>query len=404
MMKPNPRADQYARGRSPSESVTEAMPVTGSWQPNDPVASRKFIDAGQLALELGGQLPEVTVAFETWGTLDEAGTNAVLVEHALTGDAHVHGGVGPGQKTPGWWHELIGPGKPLDTDRYFIVASNVLGGCQGTTGPASLAPDGRAWGSRFPRITVADQVEVERRLAALLGVKRWAAVIGGSMGGMRALEWVVAHPGKVDSALLLATSAYATADQIATQSTQITAITSDPNWRGGNYHDAAPGCGPHVGLGLARRIAQATYRSANEFNLRFGREHQLGENPLEDGRFSVESYLDHHAEKLARRFDAGSYVALTDAMTTFDVGRNRGGVRAALNNVTVPVVVAGIDSDRLYPLDLQFELAETIATAKPATVIESAFGHDAFLIEIDAIAPLISETLSQARLRASTRG
>jgi homoserine O-acetyltransferase len=202
----------------------------------------------------------------------------------------------------------------------------------------------------------------------------------------------------------LATSAYATADQIATQSTQITAITSDPNWRGGNYHDAAPGCGPHVGLGLARRIAQATYRSANEFNLRFGREHQLGEDPLEDGRFSVESYLDYHADKLARRFDAGSYVALTDAMTTFDVGRNRGGVRAALSDVTVPVVVAGIDSDRLYPLDLQFELAETIATAKPVTVIESAFGHDAFLIEIDAIAPLISETLSQAHLRSSARG
>lgn len=403
MAKANPRADQYARGRTHSEPAAEPIPASGAWVPGDPVASRKFANVGQLALELGGQLPEVTVAYETWGVLNEAGTNAVLVEHALTGDAHVHGGVEPGQKTPGWWHELIGPGKPLDTDHYFIVASNVLGGCQGTTGPSSLAPDGRAWGGRFPRITVADQVEVERRLAALLDVNRWAAVIGGSMGGMRALEWVVAHPNRVGSALLLATSAYATADQIATQSTQITAITSDPNWRGGNYHDAAPGFGPHIGMGVARRIAHATYRSAAEFNLRFGREHQLGENPFEDGRFSIESYLDHHADKLARRFDAGSYVALTDTMTTFDVGRGRGGVAAALAGVRVPVLVAGVDSDRLYPLELQAELASSIPTAESLEVVESAFGHDAFLIEIDAIAPLVTRALALSAEPASTR-
>jgi homoserine O-acetyltransferase len=215
------------------------------------------------------------------------------------------------------------------------------------------------------------------------------------MGGMRALEWLVRHPDKVSSGLLLATSAYATADQIATQSTQVTAITADPNWRGGNYHDAAPGCGPHVGMGVARRIAHATYRSNVEFNVRFGREPQLGEDPYADGRFAIESYLDHHADKLARRFDAGTYVALTDAMTTFDVGRGRGGFRTALGGIAQPVVVAGIDTDRLYPLELQRELVEAIPNAQELNLVESNFGHDAFLIEIDAIAPLITKTLAR---------
>jgi len=392
----HPRADQYARGRNANEVVSAPVPVTGAWQPGDPVAERKFVEVGQLALELGGQLPEVTVAYQTWGALNAQGDNAILIEHALTGDAHVHGEVAPGQKTRGWWHELVGAGKPFDTDQYFIVASNVLGGCQGTTGPSSVAPDGRAWGGRFSRITVADQVEVERRLATLLGVTKWRSVIGGSMGGMRALEWLVRHPEKVSSALLIATSAYSSADQVATQSTQITAITADPNWRGGNYHDAAPGCGPHIGMGVARRIAHATYRSNVEFNVRFGREHQLGEDPYADGRFAIESYLDHHADKLAHRFDAGTYVALTDAMTTFDVGRGRGGFRAALGAITQPVVVAGIDTDRLYPLELQRELVEAIPTAQELHVVESNYGHDAFLIEIDAIAPLITKTLSSA--------
>lgn len=392
----HPRADQYARGRNVSELVSAPVPVTGAWQAGDPAAWRKFIEVGQLPLELGGDLPEVTVAYETWGELDESKTNAVLVEHALTGDAHVHGAPAPGQPTPGWWHELIGPGRPLDTDRYFIVASNVLGGCQGTTGPSSVAPDGRAWGSRFPRISVADQVEVERRLGALLGITSWKAIIGGSMGGMRALEWLVRHPDKVDSALLLATSAYATADQIATQSIQITAITSDPNWRGGDYYDAAPGCGPHVGMGIARRVAHATYRSEIEFDVRFGREYQLGEDPLADGRFAVESYLDHHADKLARRFDAGTYVALTDAMTTFDVGRGRGGVAKALSAIDAPVIVAGVDTDRLYPVRLQEQLAECIPSSQGMRLIRSDYGHDSFLIEIEAVGALVRETLESS--------
>ncbi|HEY5032752.1 MAG TPA: alpha/beta fold hydrolase, partial [Actinomycetes bacterium] len=178
-------------------------PASGAWREGDPPGSRRFLDVGPVDLELGGRLDQVRVAFQSWGRPNRDGSNAVLVLHALTGDSHVVGSAGPGQLTPGWWDGLIGPGAPLDTRRWFVVAPNVLGGCQGTTGPASPAPDGRAYGSRFPRITVADQVEVEARLAQLLGVRRWASVLGGSMGGMRALEWAAGRPDQVASALIL---------------------------------------------------------------------------------------------------------------------------------------------------------------------------------------------------------
>ncbi len=186
-----------------------AMPVTSGnavWRPGDPEGSRRFARLGALPLERGGALPEVTVAYETWGTLSPAADNAVLVEHALTGDSHVVGDSGPGHPSPGWWPGLIGPGAPLDTDRFFVVASNVLGGCQGTTGPSSTAPDGRPWGSRFPFVTIRDQVAVEAALADVLGVRRWHTVLGGSMGGMRVLEWAAGHPGRVERALVLAST------------------------------------------------------------------------------------------------------------------------------------------------------------------------------------------------------
>jgi homoserine O-acetyltransferase len=336
----------------------------------------------------------VTVAYETWGDLAADGSNAVLVLHALTGDSHVSGEAGPGHPTPGWWDGLVGPGAPLDTREWYVVAPNVLGGCQGTTGPASLAPDGRAYGSRFPRITVGDQVAVERLLADVLGIRRWASVIGGSMGGMRALEWTAGSPERVESALVLAVGAAASADQIATQSVQTLAITSDPRWRGGDYHDAAPGDGPTAGLGVARRIAHLTYRSAFELQDRFGNEAQAGEDPLRDGRYAVESYLDHQADKLAHRFDAGSYVALTDAMTTWDLGRGRGGVEAALQAIDVPLVVGGIDSDRLYPIEQQRLIAELVpGCVDGLRTVPSPYGHDGFLVERDQVFALVAETL-----------
>ena len=373
-------------------------PATGAWRAGDPPGARRFADLGSLELQLGGRLPAVRLAYETWGTLDADGSNAVLVEHALTGDSHVVGDAGPGQPTPGWWPGLIGPGAPLDTARWFVVAANVLGGASGSTGPASTAPDGRPWGSRFPRITIRDQVAAEDLLRRRLGVPRWACVMGGSMGGMRALEWAVGRPVQVTSALVVAVGAAATADQIGTQSTQIDVIRADPRWRGGDYYDAPPGEGPHLGLGLARKIAHLTYRSGLELEDRFGRQSQPGEDPLGHGRFAVQSYLDHHADKLAWRFDAGSYVALTDAMNTWDVGHGRGGTARALRQVTAGLIVAGVDSDRLYPLHLQEEIVAGAPTAVGGLrVISSPSGHDGFLLAVDQVGGLVTEAVGYAR-------
>jgi homoserine O-acetyltransferase len=345
-------------------------PRTGGWREGDPAGDRLFLDLdGPVRLERGGVLPRVRVAYETWGTLAPDGGNAVLVEHALTGDSHVTGAAGPGHPTPGWWAPLVGPGAPLDTDRLFVVCANVLGGCQGTTGPASAAPDGRPWGPRFPEITVNDQVRVEAALADALGVRRWAAVVGGSMGGMRALEWAVALPERVDALFFLASGAAVTADQLGTQTTQQAAVRADPV----------------AGLGIARRIAHLTYRSAFELEERFGTTVQ------DDGRFAVASYLEHHADKLTRRFDAESYVVLTETMNTWDVGRGRGGVAAALGRVTARAVVAGVDSDRLYPLALQQRVADALGV--PLRVLSSPHGHDGFLIEADAVGALVRELL-----------
>jgi homoserine O-acetyltransferase len=355
----------------------------GGWVEGDPVGNRVFLDLPEpFPLKRGGLLPSVRVAYETWGTLTADGGNAVLVEHALTGDSHVVGPAGPGHPTPGWWDGLIGPGAPLDTDRFFVVCANVLGGCQGTTGPSSLAPDDGPWGARFPEVTVGDQVRVEAVLADALGIDRWACVVGGSMGGMRALEWAVATPHRVETLFFLASGAVATADQIGTQTTQQAAIRADPRWAGGDFDRAHP---PVDGLGVARRIAHLTYRSGLELGERFGTRVQ------DDGRFAVASYLDHHADKLSRRFDAGSYVLLTEAMNSWDVGRGRGGVAAALSRVTARSVVAGVDSDRLYPIALQQQVADALGV--PLQVISSPYGHDGFLIEVGAVGALLRDLL-----------
>ncbi len=341
---------------------------------------------GDLTLELGGVLPRVRMAYRTWGTLAPDRSNAVLVLHALTGHADV----------TAWWPGMVGSGLPLDTDRWYVVSANVLGGCSGTTGPSSPGPDGRAWGSRFPRTTVRDQVAAEALLADHLGIDRFAAVVGGSMGGMRAIEWLVGHPGRVGSALLLAVGAQATADQIGTQGTQVDVIRADPRWRGGDYHDAPVDERPDTGLALARRIAHLTYRTEVELDTRFGSDPQGDEDPLRGGRFAVESYLQHHGRKLVDRFDAGTYVVLTDAMSGHDVGRHRGGAARALAAVDVPVVVAGLDTDRLYPFRLQEQLAALLPTSDGAHLLRSPYGHDGFLIEVDQVAALVSRTLELA--------
>ncbi|SCX44054.1 homoserine O-acetyltransferase [Klenkia marina] len=336
--------------------------MAAAWRVGDPPGDRRFADLAPLDLERGGSLPAVRVAYETWGSPSDP---AVLVEHALTGDSHLLGPVGPGHPTPGWWEGLAGP-----LAGHFVVCANVLGGCQGTTGPADDAPDGRPWGARFPEITIADQVEVEARLAAHLGIERWAAVIGGSMGGMRALEWAVSRPAQVERLFFLASGAVATADQIGTQTTQQAAVALDPA----------------RGLEVARRIAHLTYRSAFELGTRFGNGLQ------DDGRFAVASYLEHHGTKLARRFDPHSYVLLTQAMNTWDVGRGRGGVEAALARVTARSLVAGIDSDRLYRIEEQQRVADALGVG--LRVVESPYGHDGFLVEVDAVGDLVRELLA----------
>jgi homoserine O-acetyltransferase len=365
---------------------------SGTWDEHDPLGHRQLARIGTLTLEAKGALPDVRMAYETWGRLNEAGDNAVLVLHALTGDSHVAGPAGPGHPTAGWWDAMVGPGRALDTDRWFVVAPNVLGGCQGTTGPASAAPDGRAWGSRFPFLTVRDQVAAEAALADALGIDSWALVVGGSMGGMRALEWAVTFPDRVRSAVVLASTAAATAEPIAWCQPQLLAIRSDPAWQRGDYDRAGPG--PVAGLGIARRIAHVTYRSEQELAHRFGRAAQGEEAPLGGGgRYAVESYLDHHADKLVRRFDAGSYVVLTEAMSSHDIGRDRGGVRAALRQVQADLHVAAVDSDRLYPSRLSEELVAAAPTARPLRTVQSEYGHDGFLIETHQVGAVVREAL-----------
>jgi homoserine O-acetyltransferase/O-succinyltransferase len=379
----------------------EPAPTTGAWREGDPVGRRRFVDVGTLALERGEELPEVRVAFETWGTLAPDGSNAVLVLHALTGDSHVAGEAGVGHPTPGWWAGVVGPGLALDTDRWFVVAPNVLGGCQGTTGPASPAPDGRAWGGRFPYLTTRDQVEAERRLTDALGIGTWAAVVGGSMGGMRALEWAVAHPDRVRGVAPLAVGAAASADQIALQTMQLQALRDDPAYRGGDYL-VEGGPAPAAGLALARRLAHWSYRSSEELEARFGRRAQPGEDPLGGGgRFAVASYLEHHGDKLVRRFDAQSYVVLTESMNGHDVGRGRGGIAPALARFRGEAAVAGVDSDRLYPLAQQHELARhLVGPDARATVIRSPYGHDSFLLETEAVGAVLRDLLARVAVGA----
>jgi homoserine O-acetyltransferase len=364
------------------------------------VGGREFFDLGEFRTESGFTFPSVRVAYQTWGTLDADGSNAIYVAHALTGDSHVTGEAGPGHLTAGWWSGLVGPGRPIDTTRYFVVCANVLGGCQGTTGPVSAA-------SRFPTVTVADMVEVERALSDHLGIGDWALMLGPSLGGMRVLEWLVRYPQRVRGGLVLGSTAAVTADQIGTHTAQIEAIRMDPKFRGGDYYDAAPGDGPHRGMGLARRIAHLTYRSETELDLRFGRGAQALEDPYPDhgtptrGRFAVESYLDHHADKLARRFDANTYIALTEAMTLFDLGRGRGGVASALSTIEVPLTVVGIDSDRLFPLRLQSDLAQLTPGADELHVLRSPYGHDGFLVEDEQVGSFIAHGLERVRTHTS---
>lgn len=355
-----------------------------------------IIAIGDVRLENGAVIPDVHLAVQRWGELSPTLDNVVLVEHALTGDSHVVGVPDDIHPLPGWWDGMVGPGAPVDTDEWCVIATNVLGGCKGSTGPSSLAPDGKPWGARFPEISIRDQVTAEAALLDRLGIERLAAVVGGSMGGMRVLEWMVGAPDRVGSALVLAVGARATADQIGTQTTQIAAIKADPDWQGGDYHDSDRA--PMTGMGIARRIAHLTYRTEGELDHRFENHAQGDEDPWHGGRYAVQSYLDHQAQKLCSRFDPATYVLLSEAMNRHDIGRGRGGVSAALAATPVPCVVGGVDSDRLYPLRTQQELADGLPGCEGLEIVHSRDGHDGFLTEAAAVSKLLTETMRLARI------
>lgn len=390
----------------PTDFITDAQlraiigrpPISGAWRDGDPVGDRKFAHIGTVHTEAGETIPHARISYESFGELNAQRDNAILVFHALTGDSHLVGRASPGHPTDGWWAEIVGPGKVLDTDRYFIVAPNVLGGCQGSTGPASLDPDGREWGSRFPYLTIRDQVNATAAFADRIGIERFAAVIGGSMGGMHALEWELMYPGRTEKLAVIAAPPVTTADQIGLNLVQLEAIRSDPAWRGGNYYDAPDRIGPHHGLATARRLALLNYRSNTELDERFGRAWQSAVSPLGGGgRFAVESYLDFHGNKFTRRFDANSYLTLVQAMNSHDVGRGRGGTAQALSKIELPTLVLGIPSDRLFTLDGQDIIAEHSPGSldgRLATRLDSPFGHDAFLIEFERVGEELSRLLA----------
>jgi homoserine O-acetyltransferase len=389
----------------PSELITEELSrqlvgkpkATGAWRDGDPAGDRSFANLGNLILESGKELHQAKLAFETWGTLNKDSSNAVLVLHALTGDSHAVGKSSKEHPTEGWWSELIGPGLALDTNKYFVVAPNILGGCQGSTGPSSLDKTGREYGSRFPYLTIRDQVLAQVALSDVLEINSWHAIIGGSMGGMHVLEWAIQFPTKVQRIAVIAAPAVTSADQIALNSVQIEAIKTDPNFVKGNYYDAKAGLGPHAGLALARRMALLNYRSPSELNERFDRSWQSEINPLgEGGRFAVVSYLDFHGNKFTRRFDANSYITLLEAMNSHDVGRGRKSAKAALGKIKAKTLVIGIDSDRLFPIENQRFIAENITSelvGGKLHTIKSSFGHDGFLIEHQKVGPLLAKLL-----------
>jgi len=396
---------QSSEDSVPSAFITDELsrqlvgrpPATGAWRDGDPSGDRQFAPLPTFKTGSGRELVNAKIAYETWGELNEDGSNAVLIMHALTGDSHAVGSASKQHPTEGWWNGIIGPGLAIDTDRFYVVAPNMLGGCQGSTGPATLDKNGREYGPRFPYLTIRDQVQALRLFSDVINVKNWHSIIGGSMGGMHTLEFAIMFPEQVSRVAVIAAPPVTTADQIALNSVQVEAIKTDPAFADGDYYDAKAGLGPHRGLALARRMALLNYRSPFELNERFERTWQSGKSPLgEGGRFAVESYLDFHGNKFTRRFDANSYITLVNAMNSHDIGRDRGSVEAALKQIKAKSLVVGISTDRLFPLSGQQLIAEHIGgelVGKKLHVIDSEFGHDGFLIEMDIVGPLLQQLL-----------
>lgn len=337
-----------------------------------------------LPLDVGGVLAPVTIAYESWGTLSPHADNVILLCHALTGSTHAADGESPDDPRSGWWNPLIGPGRAIDTDRYFVICSSVLGGCYGTTGPTSPHPvDGQPYRLRFPRVSIGDMVRAQHALLEHLGVTRLAAVVGGSVGGLQALEWAIAYPEAVERAIVIAASTRLSAQGLAIDEIARQAILTDPAWQEGNY---PAGEGPRAGLGIARMLAMLTYTSPQRLDVTFGRQRAVRQSgwPAFGPRFDVETYLHHQADKLIERFDAATYLYLTSAMDHYDAaaGPGRGSDAAALARIRAEVLAIGISTDWLYPATQVRALADDInATGGRARYVEleSLHGHDAFL-------------------------
>jgi homoserine O-acetyltransferase/O-succinyltransferase len=360
-----------------------------------------------LRLECGAHLAPIEVAYETWGRRSAAGDNAVLICHALTGTAHAAGRYATDEARAGWWDPLIGPGRAFDTERYYVICANVLGGCQGTTGPGSIAPahasrPGQPYGSTFPQVTVRDIVRLQRALLAALGVTRLAAVAGGSLGGMQVLEWLVTYPELVATAIPIAASLAHSAQGIGFNLVGREAIMRDPAWAGGDYYRT--GRAPEHGLAIARMVGMLTYQSEASMRRKFDRApHGAADDPpAADGwatpgadAFQIERYLRYQGRSLVERFDANSYLVLSRAMDLHDVGRGRGGLDAALRQVSpeTRTLAVGISSDILFPGEQQREIAERLAQVGRRAEyheIASPWGHDAFLIEYEQLSTAIA--------------
>jgi homoserine O-acetyltransferase len=344
-----------------------------------------------LPLQRGGQFGPITLAYETWGTLNAERDNAILITHALTGNSHAHDVERPNDTKIAWWNPLIGPGRPIDTTRYFVICSNVLGGCYGSTGPSSIDPHtGCAYGMRFPVITIRDMVRAQRALIDHLGVRQLALVVGGSIGGQQALEWAITYPELVHKVGVVAATAALTAQAVAFSEVERQAIMADPRWQGGNYK---PGQGPDTGLAIARMLAMITYQSEEAMELRFARRpahSTVVASPSRfgdlGGRFDVEAYLYYQGEQLARRFDANSYLYISRAMDLYDVSEGYASLEDALRRLRSKALFVGIRSDFLFPAARVRWLADKVRSlGGDATYVEldSPHGHDAFLKEWD---------------------
>jgi len=346
-----------------------------------------------LELECGKKLGPIDVAYETYGQLNQAGDNVVLICHALSGNAHVAGFNSPDDRKPGWWDCMVGPGKGIDTNKYFVVCSNFLGGCGGTTGPSSINPaTGKPYGLDFPIITIADMVRVQKLLLDKLGIKEILAVIGGSIGGMQVLQWVIEYPDFVRAAIPAATTSHLGAQSIAFDAVGRNAILADANFASGQYHGKQ---GPDRGLAIARMIGHITYLSEQGMREKFGRKLSSAEQYSYDfnSEFAVETYLDYQGQTFVERFDANSYLYITKAAGYFDLQKNYGSLKKAFADVKSRFLVVSFTSDWLFtPAQSEAIVDALVANGKDVSFcnIESSYGHDAFLLETQTLASFIS--------------